>query len=131
MSYSGLPLPPSELGYVNEQNRLIGRVLLQQVRVRPDVSCHIQSSFAVPTSGAHIPHCYASWPARPEETQDTATIVGAPVACPAGADGGGASGGNASSCGVSNTYRWSDSNTATAFGIDGELSYYDGSGYVV
>ena len=49
VSYAGVPLPPAELGFVNEENRLIGRVWLQQVR----------------------PPAWSGWPARRAHAQHT------------------------------------------------------------
>lgn len=70
-SYAGSPLTSVDEGMshhedlpsarlINGYNRLLGRVRIQQVRVRQD-TCEINYPFDVKSSAAHIAHCYSSW----------------------------------------------------------------------
>ena len=70
-SYAGSPLTSVDEGMshhedlpsarlINGYNRLLGRVRIQQVRVRQD-TCEINYPFDVNSSAAHIAHCYSSW----------------------------------------------------------------------
>ena len=60
VSYTGEPLPPEQHRLVLGQSRVIGRVRLQQVRVRGD-GCSVPAAFSDPASPVHIPHCYPEW----------------------------------------------------------------------
>ena len=60
VSYSGEPLHPRDHHRVLGVSRVVGKVRIQQVRVRSN-GCNVQKQFGKPTSPAYIPHCYPEW----------------------------------------------------------------------
>ena len=118
--FAGRPLPPRELRRVNDANVLVGAVRLQQVRVRPDVGCSVDTTFAANTSAAGIGACYASWGTA--SAHDTSTIVGAepaaePAAFPQCVVGG--AGVGTAGC-APNTYAWADTSVSGIGSFSGE-----------
>ena len=57
-SYTGQPLPPERLRFVNDNNKLLGKVRLQQVRVAPNVGCRVADWAASNSSAAYVSECY-------------------------------------------------------------------------
>ena len=60
VSYSGEPLHPRDHRRVLGVSRVVGKVRIQQVRVRSN-GCSVQKPFSEPTSPAYIPRCYPRW----------------------------------------------------------------------
>ena len=60
VSYSGEPLHPRDHRRVLGVSRVVGKVRIQQVRVRSN-GCSVQKPFNEPTSPAYIPRCYPRW----------------------------------------------------------------------
>ena len=130
-SYTGQPLPPERLRFVNDNNKLLGKVRLQQVRVAPNVGCRVADWAASNSSAAHVSECYPEWSEVRFSRHDRAPIVvnaRGPQEC-AKADG--ADGDEPAIACETQTYeRVSRRGTGLA-PFRGWLYWYDGSGYML
>ena len=130
-SYTGQPLPPERLRFVNDNNKLLGKVRLQQVRVAPNVGCRVADWAASNSSAAYVSECYPEWSEVRFSRHDRAPIVvnaRGPQEC-AKADG--SDGDEPAIACETQTYEWVSRRGTGLAPFRGWLYWYDGSGYML